>query len=161
MMPDSDRVHMLNGENWFDRTVSAEAAGIILTSLTINRRCWTHRDCGNAVLTHLNMLRDTQCWNLPHRPCPGPHELISAVVETGQLAPESVMARWVAGAGYAVCVDFLDERQIRRWSDERKAADRRRNLERRVNRIEPLFADELIAQELETRSEYFRRKSAR
>ncbi len=69
-------------------------------------------------------------WKLPHRTCPGPHELVSEVVE--------------AGAGYAVCVDFLDERQIWRWSDERKAAARRRNLERRVNRIAPLFADELI-----------------
>ncbi|MGK7451633.1 theronine dehydrogenase, partial [Salmonella enterica] len=57
--------------------------------------------------------------------------------------------------------DFLDERQIRRWSDERKAAARRRNLERRVNRIAPLFADELIERELETRPAYFRGKSAR
>lgn len=100
-------------------------------------------------------------WKLPHRACPGPHELVSEVVEAGQPAPDSVMARWVAGAGYAVCVDFLDERQIRRWSDERKAAARRRNLERRVKRIAPLSADELIERELETRPEYFRGKSAR
>ncbi|HGD7740417.1 TPA: antirestriction protein, partial [Escherichia coli] len=39
MMPDGDRFHMINSENWFDRTVSADAAGIILTSLAINRRC--------------------------------------------------------------------------------------------------------------------------
>ncbi|EGH6923026.1 antirestriction protein, partial [Salmonella enterica subsp. enterica serovar Bareilly] len=63
MMPDCDQVHMINGENWFDRTVSADAAGIILTSLAINRRCWTHHDCGNVALTHLYMLRDTQLWN--------------------------------------------------------------------------------------------------
>lgn len=68
-------------------------------------------------------------WKLPS-PCPGPHELASEVVEAGQPAPESIMSRWVAGAGYAVCVDFPDERQIKRWSDERKAAARRRNLER-------------------------------
>ncbi|STB30242.1 Antirestriction protein [Citrobacter koseri] len=37
MMPDGDRFHMVNGANWFDRTVSADAAGIILTSLVINR----------------------------------------------------------------------------------------------------------------------------
>lgn len=36
MMPDGDRFHMVNGANWFDRTVSADAAGIILTSLVIN-----------------------------------------------------------------------------------------------------------------------------
>ena len=38
MMPDGDRFHLVNGENWFDRTVSADAAGIILTSLVINRQ---------------------------------------------------------------------------------------------------------------------------
>ena len=38
MMPDGDRFHMVNGANWFDRTVSADAAGIILTSLVINGR---------------------------------------------------------------------------------------------------------------------------
>jgi len=97
-------------------------------------------------------------WKLPS-PCPGPHELASEVVEAGQPAPESIMSRWVAGAGYAVCVDFPDERQIKRWSDERKAAARRRNLERRVNRMAPLVAVELIERELEGRPDYFRGKS--
>ncbi|EBP2552201.1 theronine dehydrogenase [Salmonella enterica] len=97
---------------------------------------------------------------LPRTPCPGPQELASEVVDAGKPAPESVLSRWVPGAGYAVCVDFLDERQVKRWSDERKAAARRRNLERRVNRIAPLFADEFIEWELETRPEYFRGKSA-
>ncbi|MGU7802831.1 theronine dehydrogenase, partial [Escherichia coli] len=50
-------------------------------------------------------------------------------------------------------------RPIRRWSDERKAATRRRNLARRVNRIAPLFADELIERELTVRPDYFRGKS--
>lgn len=100
-------------------------------------------------------------WRLPRTPCPGPQEQASEVVEAGKPAPESVLSRWVPGAGYAVCVDFLDERQVKRWSDERKAAVRRRNLERRVNRIAPLFADELIARELETRPDYFRGKSVR
>lgn len=49
-------------------------------------------------------------WKLPRTPCPGPHELVSDVVEAGLPAPESVMSRWVPGAGYAVCVDFLEER---------------------------------------------------
>ncbi|CAD5741216.1 theronine dehydrogenase [Escherichia coli] len=82
-------------------------------------------------------------WKRPG-PCPGEPVLASEVVEAGKPAPESVMSLWVAGAGYAVCVDFLCDRQIRRWTDERKAAARRRNLERCVNRIAPLFADELI-----------------
>lgn len=99
-------------------------------------------------------------WKLPSL-CPGLHELASEVVEAGKPAPESVMSLWVAGAGYAVCVDFLDERQIKRWSDERKAAARRRNLARRVNKIAPLFAEELIERELESRPDYFRGKSVR
>ncbi|HGY1215069.1 TPA: theronine dehydrogenase [Citrobacter braakii] len=100
-------------------------------------------------------------WKMPRTPCPGPQELVSEVVDAGQQAPESVMSRWIAGAGYAVCVDFLDERQVRRWSDERKAAARRRNLESRVNRIAPLFAEELISRELTERPDYFRGKSVR
>ncbi len=36
-------------------------------------------------------------WRLPRTPCPGPQELVSEVVEAGKPAPESVMARWVAG----------------------------------------------------------------
>ncbi|ECG5959097.1 theronine dehydrogenase, partial [Salmonella enterica subsp. enterica serovar Baguida] len=35
----------------------------------------------------------------------------------------------------------------------------RRNLERRVNKTAPLFADELIDRELERRPDYFRGKS--
>ena len=53
MMPDGDRFHLNNGENWFDRTVSADAAGIILTSLVINRQLWLYHDSGDAGLTHL------------------------------------------------------------------------------------------------------------
>lgn len=45
MMPDGDRFHLVNGENWFDRTVSADAAGIILTSLVINRQLWLYQSC--------------------------------------------------------------------------------------------------------------------
>ena len=73
-------------------------------------------------------------WKLPY-PCPGEHELVSEVVEAGQPAPASVMSRWVAGAGYAV------------W-----------NLEKRINRHAPLFADELIARELAERPDYFQGK---
>lgn len=50
MMPDGDRFHLVNGENWFDRTVSADAAGIILTSLVINRQLWLYHDSGDVGL---------------------------------------------------------------------------------------------------------------
>ncbi|MEB2373412.1 antirestriction protein, partial [Klebsiella pneumoniae] len=63
MMPDCGRVHLVNSENWFDRIVSADAAGIILTSLAVNRRLAANHDSGNPALTHLYMLRDAQLWN--------------------------------------------------------------------------------------------------
>ncbi|HGB5418273.1 TPA: antirestriction protein [Salmonella enterica subsp. enterica serovar Muenchen] len=63
MMPDCGPVHLVNSENWFDRTVSADAAGIILTTLAVNRRLWTHHACGNAALTHLFRTRDAQLWS--------------------------------------------------------------------------------------------------
>lgn len=49
MMPDGDRFHMGNGANWFDRTVSADAAGVILTSLVINRQLWLYHDSGELM----------------------------------------------------------------------------------------------------------------
>ncbi|CTZ77446.1 putative antirestriction protein [Escherichia coli] len=62
MMPDGDRFHMVNGANWFDRTVSADAAGIILSSLVINRQLWLYHDSGDAGLTQLYRMRDAQLW---------------------------------------------------------------------------------------------------
>ncbi|WP_186552646.1 hypothetical protein [Escherichia coli] len=53
---------------------------------------------------------------------------------------------------------LLSDRPVRRWSEERKAAVRRRNLEKRINRHAPLFADELIARELAERPDYFQGK---
>lgn len=50
-------------------------------------------------------------WKRP-APCPDEPELASEVVEAGQPVPESVMSLWVAGAGYAVCVDFLYDRPV-------------------------------------------------
>ena len=72
-------------------------------------------------------------WKLPS-PCPGVEVLASEQVEEGQPAPASVMDLWVAGAGYAVCLDFCGDKPIRRWSEEQKAAARRRNLAKRVYR---------------------------
>ncbi|STK86245.1 putative antirestriction protein [Escherichia coli] len=62
MMPDGDRFHMVNGANWFDRTVRLDAAGIILTSLVINRQLWLYHDSGDAGLTQLYRMRDAQLW---------------------------------------------------------------------------------------------------
>lgn len=43
-------------------TVSADAAGIILTSLVINRQLWLYHDSGDAGLTQLYRMRDAQLW---------------------------------------------------------------------------------------------------
>ncbi len=98
-------------------------------------------------------------WSLPHLPCSGTRELASAEVPAGSPCPPSVASLWMPGAGYAISIDFPPPGPIRRWSDERKAAARRRNLERRVQRKAPLFADELIGRELEARPDYFAGKS--
>lgn len=57
-------------------------------------------------------------WKLPS-PC-RVEVLASEQVEEGQPAPASVMDLWVAGAGYAVCLDFCGDKPIRRWSEEQK-----------------------------------------
>lgn len=59
---------------------------------------------------------------------------------------------------HPLCLDFISDRQVCRWSEERKAAVLRRNLEKRINRHAPLFADELIARELAERPDYFQGK---
>lgn len=60
-------------------------------------------------------------WKLPS-PCPGVEVLASEQVEEGQPAPASVMDLWVAGAGYAVCLDFCGDKPIRRWSEEQSCS---------------------------------------
>lgn len=97
-------------------------------------------------------------WCLPHIPCPRGNILASEVVPAGDPAPARIMAQFVPGSGYAVCIDFLDIRPIKRWPPERKAQARQRNLQRRIAKTAPLFADELIARELVTRPDYFKGK---
>ncbi|CAI2534906.1 Antirestriction protein [Serratia ficaria] len=62
MAPDFDEVHLVNADNWFDKTLSGDAAGIVLTSLVINRRCGFHHDRGNAGMVQLYMQREEQLW---------------------------------------------------------------------------------------------------
>lgn len=94
-------------------------------------------------------------WRYPHRPCPGKVELVSALVPAGAPAPAAVLEQWTPGGDYMVCVGYPPPAPIKRWSAERKAACRRRNMEKRIRKVAPLFADELIAQELEKRPDYF------
>jgi hypothetical protein len=93
-------------------------------------------------------------WALPHRPCPGPVVLASAEVPAGTPCPASVKAQWRPGCGYGIFIDFAQP-DVRRWSPERKAATRQRQLTARVQRAAPLFAEELIARELAERADYY------
>lgn len=94
-------------------------------------------------------------WGLPHKPCPGEVVLASAEVPEGMPCPESVKAHWRPGTGYCISLDFQQSAAVRRWSDEQRAKVRRRNLIQRIEKTAPLFADELIARELDERREYF------
>lgn len=60
MMPDTARCHLVITENGFDRTVSADAAGIILTVMALCQRCYTHHDGGDCALTRLFLIREAQ-----------------------------------------------------------------------------------------------------
>lgn len=63
MAPDGDRVHVVNDDNWFDKTLSGDAAGIVVTLLAINRRCWPHHDRGHAGRVQLFMQREQQLYD--------------------------------------------------------------------------------------------------
>lgn len=106
----------------------------------------------------MNEWRYSLSWRYPHRICPGEKVLISVDVTAGTPVPACIMTLFVPGGDYAVSLDFLSVRPIRRWSPERKAQARKRNLERRVMKAAPLFAEELIASELKNRPDYFKGK---
>ncbi|MFS7253228.1 theronine dehydrogenase [Rahnella rivi] len=101
------------------------------------------------------MWRYSLRWRYPHIPCSGEPILVFEDVCEGAPVPVSILSRFIAGGDYAVSLDFLSERPIRRWPPERKAQARLRNLQRRILKNAPLFADELIARELARRPEYF------
>lgn len=62
MSPDCDQVHLNNGDNGFDNTLSGDAAGIVLTAMVINRRCGLQHFHGNAGQAGLLMKRADQLW---------------------------------------------------------------------------------------------------
>ncbi len=60
------------------------------------------------------------------------------------------------GDGYWVSFGMLEpRRKNREWSRERKAACRRQKLEQRIKRKYPLFADQLIQEEIAKKPDYF------
>jgi hypothetical protein len=60
------------------------------------------------------------------------------------------------GSGWALCVGIdEDARPKRRLSPQAKASVRRKSLERRVRKKAPLFADQIIADEIAANPDYF------
>ena len=60
------------------------------------------------------------------------------------------------GDGYSLCFEIVDTGKPRRQlSLETKQRIRRRNLERRVRRRWPLFAEEFIAEALRRKPDYY------
>jgi hypothetical protein len=60
------------------------------------------------------------------------------------------------GSGWALCVGIdEDARPKRRLSPQAKASVRRKSLERRVRKKAPLFADQIIADEMAANPNYF------
>jgi hypothetical protein len=93
-------------------------------------------------------------WSNPYTEPPGPRELLSVDVDVGAPVPEAIKSRWRPGTGYAICLDF-PQVPIKRWSPERKVSVRKARLVRRIQKLAPLFADELIERELQDRAVYF------
>ncbi|MCT4496064.1 hypothetical protein [Bosea minatitlanensis] len=101
------------------------------------------------------MARWSLSWGNPYTQPPGPRVLAAVLVERGQPCPAEVKALWSPGCGYVISWQLVTQRPIRRWSAEAKAKVRRRNLRDRLERKVPLFAEILIAEELERRPSYY------
>lgn len=59
------------------------------------------------------------------------------------------------GTGWTIGFDCIEQRPIRRWSQEARARVRQRNLRRRIEKKFPLFAEDFIAAELAARPSYY------
>jgi len=65
------------------------------------------------------------------------------------------------GSGYGIGITCITPRlKDREWSVERKAANRRKLLQGRVNKAAPLFAEDIIKAEVAKKPEYFQGTSA-
>lgn len=53
LAPDAEHVKVCNPDNWFEQEMSADAAGVFITAMVLNHRCWmySHNDeedlCGH------------------------------------------------------------------------------------------------------------------
>lgn len=68
--------------------------------------------------------------------------------------PEEIRKLHVLGSGYAVYCDAV-QKPIKHWSNERLFAYRRKRLEKRVRKKYPLFAEQMIADALQAKPDYY------
>lgn len=59
------------------------------------------------------------------------------------------------GSGWTIGWELIEQRPVRRWSQEARARVRQRNLRHRIEKKFPLFAEDFIAAELAARPSYY------
>ena len=82
--------------------------------------------------------------------CDRPHPIPSEIGAFQRDNPE-----FGPGTGWAIGWVRIDQRPIRRWSEDARARVRQRNLRRRLEAQYPLFAEMFIAAEMDRRPSYF------
>ncbi|RWR31373.1 hypothetical protein D2T31_04705 [Sinirhodobacter populi] len=82
--------------------------------------------------------------------CDRPHPIPSEI--TQMIRPG---ADYQPGSGWTIGWERIDQRPIRRWSQEARARVRQNNLRRRIEKKFPLFAEDFIADELARRPQYY------
>ena len=103
----------------------------------------------------MDMARYTLAWRRPDAPPPGPRVLKAILVPRGAPVPEEIMEIFVPGSGYSIGWELVTQKPIRRWSREAKARARVRNLQRRMEKRFPLFAEMFTQAELAHRPNYY------
>ena len=102
----------------------------------------------------MSCFRYTLAWGNPHTECLGPRVLLTLESDRSTIPPE-ILELWQPGTGYSVFCQPLAQRPSRRWSPRAKARVRRLNLERRLRRKYPLFADDFYQSQIAARPEYY------
>lgn len=59
------------------------------------------------------------------------------------------------GSGWTIGWECIEQRPVRRWSQEARARVRQRNLRHRIEKKFPLFAQDFIAAEMAARPSYY------
>lgn len=98
-------------------------------------------------------------WGNPYTTPPdgAPRTLLSVTREVSSTAnvPEEIRAAWRPGNGYAIRIYPANEPAPRRISQAGRASIRRKRLEARTRRKLPLFYDQVVAEALAARPDYF------